>query len=103
MNKRWAPKHYVRTYVSKFASVRGTGGGESYRYKLVYARGEMWNRWESVATTRDYDGKLKDKGARTDGEMVEKLKEDHIFREFKYIVHIVGRRLRNIRVGCRRA
>jgi len=60
MNKRWAPKHYVRTYVSKFVSVRGTGGGESYRYKLVYARGGMWNRWESVATTRDYDGKLKD-------------------------------------------
>lgn len=27
----------------------------------------MWNRWESVATSWDYDEKLKDKGARIDG------------------------------------
>jgi len=58
----------------------------------------IWNRWESVATSRDYDEKLKDKGA-----MVEKLKEDHIFREFKYIVHMVGWWLGNVGVRCRRA
>ena len=59
--------------------------------------------WESVARRRDYGAKSHGKGRkRTEGQaqMAGELKEDHIFREFENIVHVVGLRLKDVRVWC---
>ena len=34
--------------------------------------------------------------------MAGELKKDHIFREFENVVHVVGLRLKDVRVWCRR-
>ena len=59
--------------------------------------------WESVARRRDYGAKSHGKGRKRTEEqaqMAGELKEDHIFREFENIVHVVGLRLKDVRVWC---
>jgi len=94
-------RHYVRTCASKLLCVRDRGiFGKRYDHKLVCARDGRRSRWESVARRRDQGarGKRRNRGAGTG--LVGKLTKDHIFREFENIVHVVGLRLKNIRVWC---
>ena len=78
---------YVRVRLSSEGGRR-----ESYNDKLVCARDWRSNRWESVAKRREC-------GARSETEHGGKLKEDHIFREFEDIVHLVRLRLKGVGVG----
>ena len=78
------------------SNVRERYTGESYSYKLVCAGDEMGKRCEETELW------CKKPWERTEMEvkMAGELKEDHIFREFENIVHVVGLRLKDVRVRC---
>jgi len=85
-------KHYVRTCVSKLCERNRWG---SYNNKLVCARGGGYGAGGKALRR----GGIIVQEARG-REMVEKLKENHIFGEFENIIRVVGRRLKKVRVWC---